>query len=397
MASRVNDGEVEKQQAATGQTSLSPEASLNRRSSSNRRSSAISDGPSASPGADEPKSNSPGGLYPVASHGLSGVFSTDGAGDACRDGHRDVRTLPPWVRVLEDADEADGDPTKQLLPHAQVAQHNHTPATKHRPEPGRLHDAYRDQTPVTINQPVREHASRWRQYAAVSAYPPGPNDDTERVDEEWLKENMGDLDSAWCSKQATGAQDDEGTLFSSRAVRKAWYTRFQRALLRNPIVPLVFRLVILSFSAVALALGGSVYALSERYDFPQRASTLMAIIFDSIALAYLFYITYDEYSGKPLGLRSATAKMRLILLDLFFIVFNAANLSLAFEALTDVRWTCASTGTGPGLEQSEVARSNDGICDRQRSLTSVLLVALIAWLATFSISVFRLVEQVARN
>lgn len=116
----------------------------------------------------------------------------------------------------------------------------------------------------------------------------------------------------------------------------------------------------------------------------------MAIIFDSVALVYIFYITYDEYTGKPLGLRSAKAKMRLILLDMYFIVFNAANLSLAFDALTDVRWSCRESlmFAGPGNDGSH----NSGLCNRQRALSGVLLIALVAWLLTFAVSVFRYVS-----
>lgn len=95
----------------------------------------------------------------------------------------------------------------------------------------------------------------------------------------------------------------------------------------------------------------------------------MAIVVDAVALAYLLYITYDEYSGKPLGLRPAKAKMRLIFLDLFFIVFDSANLSLAFEV---IEGGCDSR-----------------VCNQQKALASVLLIALIAWLLTFSISVMR--------
>ena len=124
------------------------------------------------------------------------------------------------------------------------------------------------------------------------------------------------------------------------------------------------------FSAVALALAGSIHHRSTRERLAQTASTDMAIIVDVVAMIYLLYITYDEYTGKPLGLRSAKAKMRLIFLDLFFIVFDSANLSLAFEAL----------GYGDCLAQ---------ICSRQKALASVLLIALIAWLLTFSISVLR--------
>jgi hypothetical protein len=51
--------------------------------------------------------------------------------------------------------------------------------------------------------------------------------------------------------------------------------------------------------------------MSDAYNIEQKASTIMAIVVDAIALMYLIYITYDEYSGKPLGLRSPTAKIRL--------------------------------------------------------------------------------------
>lgn len=71
--------------------------------------------------------------------------------------------------------------------------------------------------------------------------------------------------------------------------------------------------------------------------------------------------------------------MRLIFLDLFFIVFDSANLSLAFES---IEGGCSNSIAGTGF------------CSLQKTLASVLLIALIAWLLTFSISVMRLVERV---
>lgn len=132
-------------------------------------------------------------------------------------------------------------------------------------------------------------------------------------------------------------------------------------LLNNPTVPLTFRALIWVLSLLALALASSVFQLSNQYGFAQKPSTIMAIVVDVIALIYLIYITYDEYSGKPLGLRSPKAKMRLsmsiwsrarsikeltlcwiVMLDLLFIIFDSANLSLAFDTLYDVRWSCIS-------------------------------------------------------
>ena len=145
------------------------------------------------------------------------------------------------------------------------------------------------------------------------------------------------------------------------------------------MIPLVLRSIVWGFSLVALALGSSIHHLTNNANPKSQntPSTDMAIIVDAVALVYLLYITYDEYTGKPLGLRSAIAKMRLIFLDLFFIVFDSANLSLALEA---TRWSNSS---------ALCSKSQDVLCDQQKALASVLLIALIAWLLTFSISVLR--------
>ncbi|KAK6439963.1 hypothetical protein LTR95_003826, partial [Oleoguttula sp. CCFEE 5521] len=92
-----------------------------------------------------------------------------------------------------------------------------------------------------------------------------------------------------------------------------------------------------------------------------------------------------------LGLRSAVAKTLLLLCDLYFIVFSASNLSLAFDALDDHRWACFDDGYNPGV--GTTCPNNPGICNRQRALSGVLLISLVAWLATFSISVMRVVEK----
>jgi hypothetical protein len=105
----------------------------------------------------------------------------------------------------------------------------------------------------------------------------------------------------------------------------------------------------------------------------------MAIVVDVVAIPYILYITWDEYTGKPLGLRSPKAKIRLVLLDVFFIIFESANLSLAFGALTDDNGSC----------QRRNNRLNSEICGRVKSLCGILMVALIAWSMTFSVSIFR--------
>ncbi|MCJ1464963.1 hypothetical protein MMC07_003578 [Pseudocyphellaria aurata] len=294
---------------------------------------------------------------------------------------RIVRTIPTWVHSFDEDDEH-FKPTSQLLtpspPNAQVAQHNSNPSSKskHRNEPprGRLHDLQREWAPPTPSGHVSEHASRWRAFANSSAYPTVAADGGELVTEEWLVQNGADYSKPWLAGSEHGdAENDGARLFKFQARRKNWWERLQRTILRSPIIPLVIRTNVWLFSLIALALGSSIRKRdSETSRNINRSSPNIAIAVDAIALVYILYITYDEYTGKPLGLRSARAKMRLIFLDLFFIVFDSANLSLAFEAVSDSKSDCT-----------------DVICREQKALASVLLVALIAWLSTFSISVLR--------
>ena len=258
-----------------------------------------------------------------------------------------------------------------------IAQHNATLAAPHcqysGPSRGHFHDHEFESTPPLDKNEARGSGSRWRAFVSSSAYPAIAADGGQIVTEEWLQQNGPDYSRPWLADVGNGdPEKDPAGLYRFRAKRRAWYIRAQRTVLRNPIVPMVIRMNVWSFSAVALALACSIHHTTDKHPsrIPATPSTDMAIVVDAVALVYLLYITYDEYSGKPLGLRPAKAKMRLIFLDLFFIVFDSANLSLAFEAI-----------------QGDYC--NSLVCTRQKALASVLLIALIAWLLTFSISVMR--------
>lgn len=297
------------------------------------------------------------------------------------------------MQVIGDEDE-DTSATSQLLPQtptsAQIAQHNSNPSAKQKQgiEAGRLHDSQRNSTPPTFDRPLSETASRWRAFANASAYPAVPATGGEHVSEDWLVENGADYSRPWL----TGADDGDpekngGSIFHNKAKRNVWYKRVQHTILRSPLVPLAIRLVVWNFSLIAMALGASIQKhTGKRPGAPAKgsASSVMAIAVDSVALVYLVYITYDEYTGKPLGLRRAKAKLRLIFLDLFFIVFASANLSLAFDALSDAQGDCKQGG-----HKSQGRQDLYSICEQQEALASVLLIALIAWLLTFAISVLR--------
>jgi len=220
------------------------------------------------------------------------------------------------------------------------------------------------------------------------------------VDEEWMRQNMGDLDAPWdpeILRNRKGEEDDEtGLWLFTPKKRKRWWRKVERTTMRSPFVPLGIRLTVLIFSVLALALAGSIWRQTDRTGCARGSSTWLSLIVDVVAVVYTIYITLDEYTSKPLGLRPPGAKLRLIFLDLVFIVFDSANLSLAFESLTDPQWACRNgiDDNGPviggGLTTCGLNRQ---ICSRQKGLTGTLLVALVAWLATFTISVLRVLER----
>ena len=319
-----------------------------------------------------------------------------------------VRTIPPWVR---DAEESDLEDVEADLPdsprHALVAQHNHAPSTAHRPLLGGEHQ-HRGEGHITSSGAVRpERTSRWISFARASAYP-REDFDGEKVDVDWLNTHFTDYSKAWLADHNEDDEEDgSGGYRAFRRKRKVWYKRVQFTVLRNPFVPLAFRFTVISFALVAIGLGASIFHETDNIvecvhqrpaertqycrsligdrvvDYYRDPAALMAIIVDVIAVVYSMYITYDEYFSKPLGLRSARAKVRLVLLDLFFIVFQSANLSLSFESLTVEEGAC-QVGESPAT-----STKFDNVCSRARALSSVLIVSLVAWMMTFSISVLR--------
>lgn len=166
----------------------------------------------------------------------------------------------------------------------------------------------------------------------------------------------------------------------------------------HPLVPLGFRLTVLTTSIIALALSCSLYRDINNTSGSREhtASTIMAIVVDTIAIPYIGYITYDEYTGKPLGLRSPKAKLRLTFLDLFFIIFDTANLALAFSAVTSDLGACSDVEVSPQNNTFNAMGSTTviGPCRRTKALASFLLIGLLAWTMTFLVSIFRLISRV---
>ena len=230
------------------------------------------------------------------------------------------------------------------------------------------------------------------------------------MDTEYLDQNLTDYSKPWLADHEDDEEESSSRYRAFRRKRQAWYKRAQFTILRNPFIPLTFRMIIFIFALLALGLGSSIYNETGRIiqcinevpitpeceelvggndqDYYRDPSGLMAVIVDAIALIYTIYITYDEYFSKPLGLRPTRAKVRLVLLDLFFVVFQSANLSLSFESLTVDEGACR-VGETP-----RTSARFDHVCHRAEALSAVLLASLTAWLMTFCVSVLRYVTLV---
>lgn len=195
-------------------------------------------------------------------------------------------------------------------------------------------------------------------------------------------------------------QSARAQYFVSDRWREEGKAKSKSALLNNPHIPSIFRGISFILSLISLSLACSVFVKSHK-TFPtaqQQTSTIMTIACQTVALVYLVYITYDEYTGKPLGLRDAQVKMRLIMLDLLFIIFLSANLSLAFNAVYDSLWLCQAGDDNVSNLANHLSSVpyNATICTQQRVLASFLFLSLVSYISTFNISIFRLVERVVQ-
>jgi hypothetical protein len=158
-----------------------------------------------------------------------------------------------------------------------------------------------------------------------------------------------------------------------------WWRNIQ--FLTNPVVPLCFRMFILTTSLAALVLGIEIYRNEHSHGegCNRGTSTYLAITLDTVAIPYILFIVFlGEFSRKS---GSRQVKLAILLPDLVFIIVEAVNLTLAFQALGSHDFVCTPQG------QCGVNRA---LCGRQKGLVSVLMIALLAWTSTFVITLLRL-------
>ncbi|KAI1811542.1 hypothetical protein GGS20DRAFT_562547 [Poronia punctata] len=255
--------------------------------------------------------------------------------------------------------------------------------------PGRRWDHLRTSEPVIMGlgyrPPHEDPYDRWRDFIHSSSYGQDPNDQYEVVGNDVLTQLMPGLDNP----VRTPLYPLDPKLNKSQ--NSAWFMRLGNFILRHPIAPLIFRLIVLITTISALALTTVIYRREKDPHAiagtrPETSQAIVAIVIDSVAIPYILYMTWDEYTGKPLGLRAPAQKISLTLLDLVFIVLKSASTALAFEALV--------YHSGDGQAQDPNARAQEWeSLDLARGLAALTLVGLLAWIVNFTISVFRLAEK----
>ncbi|KAK1752068.1 hypothetical protein QBC47DRAFT_64572 [Echria macrotheca] len=328
--------------------------------------------------------------------------------------HRPPRSLPPWIDSYEARYGQPADDQFHVLdsppPPTVTAQHNHAPSQPQRrvsrdgfvyetmpvvpasktaksrmrrmlmgknAERGRKWDHLRSAEPVIVPRYSRATpSSPWYGFLESSRYGHIPNEESQIVDPEILDKLQPDFNRPVDVPQPADAA-------RGRVARTVvLYKRVWNVILRHPLVPLAFRLIVLLTSIMALALSARIFEIEtgdrgdgDRSTSSETTQSIVAIVVDTVAVPYIGYMTWDEYTGKPLGLRPAAQKVSLVLMDLFFIIFKSSSTTLAFEALVY-----------HNAKDLRVRRYS-------QALAAFQTVSLISWSMTFTVNVFRLVQK----
>ncbi|EGX92842.1 hypothetical protein CCM_04214 [Cordyceps militaris CM01] len=326
---------------------------------------------------------------------------------------RPPRSLPPWIDSYKEEhdDAASGKPPELSIPPRAVAPQPNSvpqeplrrvsrdgfidiedptlgPAQKVRARiphflrygrasmRGRKWDHLRSAEPVIVAghhpSPWRPQAT-WHDFIASSKWGRPQNERSQVVAPEYLNDLYPNF-----NRQTTLDLDMSRPRQTRRRRALGGWKRLWLMALNHSLSPLVFRLIVIITSIIALGIAARIYRLEVvggRTGGAESTQSLFAVAVDTVAIPYSAYMIRDEYTGKPLGLRPAVDKMSLILLDLFFIIFKSASTALAFEALLY-----------HNVSLEPIRKLADG-------LAALMLIGLLAWTMNLSVNVFRVIEK----
>ncbi|OAA47829.1 hypothetical protein NOR_02319 [Metarhizium rileyi] len=241
---------------------------------------------------------------------------------------------------------------------------------------GRKWDHLRSNEPVIVSnyRPApNQSATSWHDFLRSSSWGRTPNEESQVVDPrvlDQLQPTFNKETDVQFHHTDPRAKDDQNLATLPM--------RFWNGIMRYPLSPFLFRLGVMVTSILALGIAAAIYELENNINQggdAERAQVLVAVVVDCVAIPYIGYMIWDEYTGKPLGLRSAMSKISLILLDLFFIIFKSASTALAFESFIY-----------HSVRQSQLVQLS-------RALATFQLIGLVSWSMTFTINIFRTVKR----
>lgn len=219
---------------------------------------------------------------------------------------------------------------------------------------------------------MAQPATTWGDFVQSSAYGRMPNERSEIVSAEEFDRLQPTFNQ---TVDIPLHPTDVGA--SHRRKTKALYKRIWSKVMRSSFSPLLFRLGVMVTSILALGISARIYQIESAWGerSAERTQSIVAIVVDCVAVPFIGYMIWDEYTGKPLGLRSGVSKMSLILLDLFFIIFKSASTALAFESLVYHN------------------RNEAAVRALSKSLAALMFIGLLSWTMNFTVNIFRTVEQ----
>lgn len=241
---------------------------------------------------------------------------------------------------------------------------------------GRKWDHLRSAEPVIVpgHKPALTSQPNivWQDFVQSSAWGRMTNEDSKVVDVEALNDLQPNFNTP-----ARHPYDAQEARVSRKKRTLAPYKRLWNIAIRHSLAPLMFRLSVMVTSIIALAIAARIHLLEDvdSTDSAEETQSIVAVAVDCVAIPYIGYMIWDEYTGKPLGLRSVVSKISLILLDLFFIIFKSASTALAFESLVYHNL------------------SDTAVRSLSKALAAFMLMGLIAWTMNFAVNIFRTVER----
>ncbi|KAM0563675.1 hypothetical protein ACHAPJ_001402 [Fusarium lateritium] len=326
---------------------------------------------------------------------------------------RPPRSLPPWIDSYDDTQGSVSDDQLRLLrppTRAVPPQHNSSPSDPQRRiskdgfvdphDPligqgqetrgkiphilrygrasmrGRKWDHLRSAEPVIVpgHKPAltSQPSIAWQDFVQSSAWGRMTGEDSKVMDIEALHALQPNFNTP-----ARHPYNAEEARISRKKRTLAPYKRIWYIAIRHSLAPLMFRLSVMVTSIIALAIAARIHQLEDvdGADSAEETQSVVAVAVDCVAIPYIGYMIWDEYTGKPLGLRSVVSKISLILLDLFFIIFKSASTALAFESLVYHNL------------------SHTAVRNLSMALAAFMLLGLIAWTMNFAVNIFRTVER----